>query len=104
MVGNPIVINYDLPQDINDYVQRIGRAKSTGLDSGGEALAISFFDEDTDMELINALVLILRDARQRVPAFLLDAQRRLEEKTKAFAADYQNCEEDLLRKFKVSRT
>lgn len=36
------VINYDLPQDCEDYVHRIGRTAR----AGAEGMAISFADED----------------------------------------------------------
>jgi len=42
MIGVSHVINYDLPQDCEDYVHRIGRTAR----AGAEGMAISFADED----------------------------------------------------------
>jgi len=51
------VINYDIPQSIEDYVHRIGR---TGR-CGNTGRATSFFDTNTDMALARPLVKILVD-------------------------------------------
>ncbi|XP_019854878.1 PREDICTED: DEAD-box ATP-dependent RNA helicase 37-like isoform X1 [Amphimedon queenslandica] len=60
------VINYDLPQQIDEYVHRIGR---TGR-IGNKGLATAFFQKDKDMALARSLVKILTDAEQDVPDFL----------------------------------
>lgn len=49
------VINYDMPQEIEEYVQRIGR---TGR-LGNQGYATSFFDPDYDHFLINPIIKIL---------------------------------------------
>lgn len=51
------VINYDLPQSIDEYVHRIGR---TGR-CGNLGKAISFYSNDTDGALAKPLVRILSD-------------------------------------------
>ncbi|XP_078316516.1 ATP-dependent RNA helicase DDX4-like isoform X2 [Crassostrea virginica] len=60
------VVNYDLPQSIDEYVHRIGR---TGR-CGNLGKAISFYSNDTDGALAKPLVRILSDAMQEVPAWL----------------------------------
>lgn len=53
------VINYDMPDSIEDYVHRIGR---TGR-CGNTGRATSFFDPQTDQELARPLVQVLTDVR-----------------------------------------
>lgn len=60
------VINYDLPQDIDEYVHRIGR---TGR-CGNLGKATSFYSHDSDASLAANLVKILAEARQTVPDWL----------------------------------
>ncbi|XP_056020030.1 ATP-dependent RNA helicase DDX4-like isoform X3 [Ostrea edulis] len=60
------VINYDLPQSIDEYVHRIGR---TGR-CGNLGKAVSFYSNDTDGSLAKPLVRILSDAMQEVPSWL----------------------------------
>ncbi|XP_061192498.1 ATP-dependent RNA helicase DDX4-like isoform X2 [Saccostrea echinata] len=60
------VINYDLPQSIDEYVHRIGR---TGR-CGNLGKAMSFYSNDTDGALAKPLVRILSDAMQEVPDWL----------------------------------
>lgn len=60
------VVNYDMPNDIDDYVHRIGR---TGR-AGNTGLATTFYsskNENVRKELID----ILKEANQVVPDFLL---------------------------------
>ncbi|ODM96864.1 ATP-dependent RNA helicase DBP1 [Orchesella cincta] len=66
--GMDLVLNYELPRDITDYIQRIGRTGRVGV--AGET--ISFFDEDTDAELVQELVDALKTGNQKVPSFLSD--------------------------------
>lgn len=51
------VINYDLPQSIDEYVHRIGR---TGR-CGNLGKATSFYSNDSDGGIAKALVKILAD-------------------------------------------
>lgn len=60
-----LVINHDLPSDIDDYVHRIGR---TGR-AGNVGKAVSFFT-DKNMSIARDLVEILRESNQEIPDFL----------------------------------
>ncbi|XP_041637671.1 probable ATP-dependent RNA helicase DDX4 isoform X2 [Cheilinus undulatus] len=60
------VVNYDLPNNIDEYVHRIGR---TGR-CGNTGRAVAFFDPDNDAPLARALVNILSKAQQEVPSWL----------------------------------
>jgi len=62
------VINYDLPGDIDDYVHRIGRTGRVG----NIGKATSFFN-DKNSNIARQLVKILREAKQEVPSFLVEA-------------------------------
>ncbi|CCF59691.1 hypothetical protein KAFR_0H02820 [Kazachstania africana CBS 2517] len=66
-----LVINFDLPSDIDDYVHRIGR---TGR-AGNTGVAISFFNSN-NTNIVKGLVEILEEANQEIPQFLKDAIRR----------------------------
>ncbi|KAJ0174069.1 hypothetical protein K1T71_010215 [Dendrolimus kikuchii] len=61
-----IVVNYDLPKSIDEYVHRIGRTGRVG----NRGKAVSFFDSDHDIALVADLAKILRQAEQTVPDFL----------------------------------
>ncbi|CAH0713272.1 unnamed protein product, partial [Brenthis ino] len=61
-----IVVNYDLPKSIDEYVHRIGRTGRVG----NRGKAVSFFDSDQDVALVADLAKILRQADQPVPDFL----------------------------------
>jgi len=56
------VINYDIPNDIDEYVHRIGR---TGR-LGNKGLATSFFDPENDSKIASQLSSILKQANQTV--------------------------------------
>lgn len=60
------VINYDLPNSIDEYVHRIGRTGRVG----NYGRATSFFDEDHDRNLAGALAKILSQAKQEIPDWL----------------------------------
>ena len=59
------VVNFDLPNDIDDYVHRIGR---TGR-AGKTGLATAFFN-DNNSSLAKALSELMQEANQEVPAWL----------------------------------
>jgi len=59
----PAVINYDMPDSMEDYVHRIGR---TGR-AGNKGLAISFFTPAKDCGNAQKLIDILNGAKQEVP-------------------------------------
>jgi len=61
-----VVINYDMPQNIEDYVHRIGR---TGR-CGNKGTAISFFTRQ-DCKRAHKLIHILKEAQQEVPPKLI---------------------------------
>ncbi|CAL8308846.1 unnamed protein product [Merluccius merluccius] len=60
------VVNFDLPNNIDEYVHRIGR---TGR-CGNTGRAVSFYDPAADDQLARSLVKILSSAQQEVPAWL----------------------------------
>ncbi|XP_018418178.1 PREDICTED: probable ATP-dependent RNA helicase DDX4 [Nanorana parkeri] len=62
------VINFDIPDDIDEYVHRIGR---TGR-CGNTGRAISFFNRkgNDEQNIARSLVKVLSDAHQEVPAWL----------------------------------
>ncbi|XP_010923340.1 DEAD-box ATP-dependent RNA helicase 37 [Elaeis guineensis] len=59
------VVNFDLPNDIDDYVHRIGR---TGR-AGKSGLATAFFN-DNNLNLARPLAELMQEANQEVPAWL----------------------------------
>ncbi|RDX64099.1 DEAD-box ATP-dependent RNA helicase 11, partial [Mucuna pruriens] len=59
------VVNFDLPNDIDDYVHRIGR---TGR-AGKKGLATAFFN-DNNASLARALADLMQEANQEVPNWL----------------------------------
>jgi len=61
-----LVVNFDLPQNVDDYVHRIGR---TGR-AGNVGAALSFFNDDTNNMIGADLVKLLSQNGQEVPDFL----------------------------------
>lgn len=59
------VVNFDLPNDIDDYVHRIGR---TGR-AGKSGLATAFFNENNS-SMARSLSELMTEANQEVPAWL----------------------------------
>lgn len=59
------VVNFDIPNDIDDYVHRIGR---TGR-AGKMGLATAFFN-DNNSSLAKPLADLMQEANQEVPAWL----------------------------------
>ncbi|XP_078147109.1 putative ATP-dependent RNA helicase DDX4 [Centroberyx gerrardi] len=60
------VVNFDLPNNIDEYVHRIGR---TGR-CGNTGRAVSFYDPEGDGQLAGSLVKVLSRAQQEVPSWL----------------------------------
>ncbi|KAF7270229.1 ATP-dependent RNA helicase abstrakt [Rhynchophorus ferrugineus] len=60
------VINYDMPDDVENYVHRIGR---TGR-SGNKGLATTFINKSNDEMVLLDLKHLLIEAKQKVPTFL----------------------------------
>ncbi|XWS44160.1 hypothetical protein CRYUN_Cryun15aG0020800 [Craigia yunnanensis] len=66
-----VVVNYDFPTGVEDYVHRIGR---TGR-AGATGLAYTFFG-DQDSKYASDLIKVLEGANQQVPAELRDMASR----------------------------
>lgn len=66
-----MVINYDFPTGVEDYVHRIGR---TGR-AGATGVAYTFF-ADQDAKYASDLVKVLEGANQRVPPEIRDMASR----------------------------
>lgn len=64
------VINYDMPEDIENYVHRIGR---TGR-SGRVGIATTFINKACDESVLLDMKHLLLEAKQKVPPFLLALQ------------------------------
>ncbi|KAL9647448.1 hypothetical protein ABK040_006809 [Willaertia magna] len=62
------VINYDLPENINDYVHRIGR---TGR-AGKAGVSTAFFTEK-NAQIAEELIKLLEESKQDVPDFVKEA-------------------------------
>ncbi|GLV35872.1 abstrakt [Carabus blaptoides fortunei] len=62
------VINYDMPDDVENYVHRIGR---TGR-SGCTGLATTFINKSNDESVLLDLKHLLMEAKQKVPTFLAE--------------------------------
>ena len=60
-----VVVNFDVPNDIDDYVHRIGRTGRSG--ACGEA--VSFFNEK-NRQVANELLNLLKETQQEIPDFL----------------------------------
>ena len=61
-----VVVNYEFPPKIEDYIHRIGR---TGR-AGAKGVALSFFTA-ADAKLAGPVVKVLKEAKQKVPPELL---------------------------------
>ncbi|KAL0223064.1 hypothetical protein P9112_002454 [Eukaryota sp. TZLM1-RC] len=66
-----MVMNYDLPGDVESYIHRIGR---TGR-AGKKGLSVSLFLRGKDARIAKKLVHVLREAGQNVPAFVGEIAR-----------------------------
>ncbi|KAJ2820939.1 ATP-dependent RNA helicase ded1, partial [Coemansia erecta] len=64
------VINYDLPNDVDEYVHRVGR---TGR-AGNTGVATSFFNRGNS-GIVRQLVELLQEANQEVPSWLQSIMR-----------------------------
>jgi ATP-dependent RNA helicase DDX41 len=64
------VINYDMPDDVGNYVNRIGR---TGH-SGTTGIATTFINKANDESVLLDLKHLLMEVRQKVPPFLAALQ------------------------------
>ncbi|PAV64262.1 hypothetical protein WR25_13300 [Diploscapter pachys] len=66
IVGVDHVINYDLPDDVENYVHRIGRTGRVG----NPGRATSFYISGEDSRIAPGLVRVLEEAGQIIPDFL----------------------------------
>ncbi|XP_045489218.1 ATP-dependent RNA helicase abstrakt [Pieris rapae] len=62
------VINYDMPEDIENYVHRIGRCGRAGQ----AGVASTLLSRQQDDSVLRDLAHLLREAGQKVPSFLMD--------------------------------
>ena len=69
------VINYDMPDDIENYVHRIGRT-GRGKDTGR---ATTLINKSVDSAVLLDLKHLLMEAKQRVPPFLAALQSEQEQ-------------------------
>jgi len=60
-----IVVNYDLPNNIEEYVHRIGRTGRAGM----TGVAISFYN-DKNRNISNGLQALMSETSQNIPKFL----------------------------------
>jgi len=72
-----LVINFDMPRNIEDYIHRIGR---TGR-AGNKGRAISFFT-NSDVDLTKDLINVLNLSKQEVPEQLKDIKYNLLEESR----------------------
>ncbi|CAG4973995.1 unnamed protein product [Colias eurytheme] len=77
------VINYDMPEDIENYVHRIGR---TGR-AGTMGVATTLLGRQQDDSVLRDLAHLLREAGQKVPSFLTEMLGEAD----VPAADGQGC-------------
>lgn len=69
--GVEIVVNYDMPSNIEDYVHRIGRTGRAG--QSGKAIA---FLNDKNKAAVKPLMKLLKENKQEVPSWFEDMFRR----------------------------
>uniref|UniRef100_A0A8R1Y846 RNA helicase n=1 Tax=Onchocerca volvulus TaxID=6282 RepID=A0A8R1Y846_ONCVO len=82
------VINFDMPEDIENYVHRIGR---TGR-SGRKGMATTFINRRADMSVLQDLRALLLEAGQELPLFLRDmGGPELEQPSDSTNADDKGC-------------
>jgi len=60
------VVNFDMPDGVDDYVHRIGRTGRVG----NVGKASSFYDSSEDRGVVGPLVKMLTDCKQKVPSWL----------------------------------
>jgi len=63
--GISLVVNYDFPNNVEDYVHRIGRTAR----AGAKGSAITYFTQK-DSRKAKQLIGVLTEAKQEVPAAL----------------------------------
>ncbi|MBO4754043.1 MAG: DEAD/DEAH box helicase [Bacteroidales bacterium] len=63
--GIALVVNYDMPHDLEDYVHRIGR--TARADHDGESLTLVSCDDRRDMRKLDALEKFIDKKMERIP-------------------------------------
>uniref|UniRef100_A0A8D9FGS3 ATP-dependent RNA helicase abstrakt n=1 Tax=Cacopsylla melanoneura TaxID=428564 RepID=A0A8D9FGS3_9HEMI len=81
------VINYDMPDDVENYVHRIGR---TGR-SGKQGLATTFINKANDESVLLDLKHLLLEARQKIPPFLAELESEQEKFLDLGTGDERGC-------------
>lgn len=69
-----MVINYDFPRDIKEYIHRIGRTGRQGKDG----VALTFIDNSdlSNISMISELIEVLKESKSEIPTFLTSEQSR----------------------------
>lgn len=99
--GVTMVVNYDMPKQKEDYIQRIGRIRpNPGSDD--IPTAVSFFDLENDKENCLAYVLTaLSEAGQEAPSFLVEEDLKDKRREREFEEAYGYVDEYALASFTV---
>lgn len=90
------VINYDLPESIQEYVHRIGRTGRVG----NLGKATSFYDSGTDQPLASSLLKVLQDSHQCIPDWLQAEGNNIGSSQQSFSRGYGSRD---VRRFKDFR-
>jgi len=76
-----LVINYDMPSEIDDYVHRIGRTGRLGK----KGMSITFITPSNNFKVLHELKNLLLDAKLPIPAFFSNFERSTD-----FRSSYNN--------------
>lgn len=68
-----MVVNYDMPSDIEEYVLRIGRTGRVG----NAGRSYSFFEVERDGPLADKLISSLRRADQYIPSWMREVRQKM---------------------------
>ena len=93
VVGIELVVNYDLPNNTQDYVHRIGRTARAGM--AGRAISFATFEQRSDIRDIERLIRTGISIKQvpslpfdrtprRQPAFVIEQERAEKERKKTY--------------------
>lgn len=70
LAGVNLVINYDMPDDLNVYIHRVGRTGRVG--NTGQVISLVDGDNICDRRISNTLVEYLKRAKKQIPEFLIN--------------------------------
>ena len=63
-----LVINFDMPREIESYIHRIGRTGRKNIHGGyNEGRSVTFLIMKDDWKMVRDLVKVMQDANQEVP-------------------------------------